>query len=106
MARLAAVHVELRASLSAEIASGQRWYQIARAWWSRAWDKLGMARGLRDDIIEAREGWADDRRGWFLADPDGAGRARRPDWMGPPPEFAVVEPDPIPDPPGLEDVLK
>lgn len=106
VARLAAMHVELRASLATEIVSGQHWYQIARAWWSRAWDKLGMARGLRDDVIEAREGWADDRRGWFLADPEGAGRARRPDWMGLPPDFAVVVPNPIPDPPGLEDVLK
>ncbi len=104
VARLAAVHAELRASLAAEVASGQHWYHVARAWWSRAWDKLGMARGLRADTIEAREGWADDRRGWFAQDPTGATAARRPEWMGPPPDFTTAEPPPIPDPPRLEDL--
>lgn len=106
VARLGVVHTELRTALATEIASGQHWYQIARAWWSRAWDKLSMARGMRDDIIEAREFAANERRVWFAVDPNAASAARRPSWMGTPPDFAITEPPPIPDPPGLEDLLK
>jgi len=103
--RLVKALAEARQDAATQMTSGQRWYAIARAWWSRAWDKLGMARRLRDDVIEAREGWAADRRGWFEADPAGASAARRPEWMGPPPEFATLESPPIPDPPELEKLV-
>ncbi len=106
VARMAMVCADLRISLAAEVASGQRWYQVARAWWSRAWDKLSVARQWREDIIEAREGWCEDRRGWFREQPESAACARRPEWMGPPPDFRPVVPGPIPDPPGLEEILK
>ena len=104
--RLAVVRTDLEASLAAETASGQRWYQIASAWRFRAWDNLGMAKAQRALIIEAREGWANDRRGWWEEEPDSAAAARRPDWMGPAPGFVVTLPDLIPDPPGLEELLK
>jgi len=103
--RLVKALAEARQDAATQMTSGQRWYAIARAWWSRAWDKLGMARRLRDDVIEAREGWANDRRGWFEADPAGASAARRPEWMGPPPDFATTEPPVTPDPPELEGLV-
>jgi hypothetical protein len=105
MERLVKALSEARQDAATQMTSGQRWYAIARAWWSRAWDKLGMARRLRDDVIEAREGWATDRRGWFEADPTGASAARRPEWMGPPPDFMTAEPPVTPDPPELEKLV-
>lgn len=104
--RLAAVHTDLQTRFAAEVLAGLHWFQVARAWCARAWDKLSKERALRDSVIEAREGWAGDRRGWFAEDPAGAGAARRPEWMGPPPAFTTAVPPPISDPPELEEIAK
>ncbi len=98
--------VDAQAEVARERTAGLHWRDLALAWSSRAWSKLGMARGLREDLIEAREFAASERRVWFGFDPASASAARRPSWMGPAPDFAIHKPPHIPDPPGLEDILK